>query len=262
MSRQQRIAATVSGVHADEINAHFNLLPERYFVQTDDSEVALHIAMVNRLLHSISAADSLGSLRPVIEWHDDFVRGCSVVHLVTWDRAGLFFKLAGAFSVAGLNILSAKITTRNDHIAIDTFDVAEPGHGPVRDAHARALFEQCVEQALVANRDLGPEVATQMRKFAPSTAGATAPSVEVYLEISSPRVIVEVHAPDRFGLLYRIGHVFTDHSFSLTAARVHTQRGLAIDSFYLEAGDQKAVDHARLVKLRLALAAALGSLAS
>jgi [protein-PII] uridylyltransferase len=255
MSRQQRIAATVSDIHSDEINAHFNLLPERYFVQTDDSEVALHIGMVNRLLHSISAADSLGSLRPVIEWHDDFTRGCTVVHIVTWDRAGLFFKLAGAFSVAGLNILSARITTRNDHIAIDTFDVSEPGNGPVRDAHARAQFEHTVEEALVGNKDLGADIAAQMKKFGASAGGATAPVVEVYLEIASPRAIVEIHAPDRFGLLYRIGHVITDHGFNLAAARVHTQRGLAIDSFYLESGDPSPVDPARLARLQAALVA-------
>jgi len=255
MSRQQRIAATVSGIHSEEISAHFNLLPERYFVQTDDAEVAVHIGMVNRLLHSISAADSLGSLRPVIEWHDDFTRGCTVVHVVTWDRAGLFFKLAGAFSVAGLNILGARITTRNDHIAIDTFEVTEPGHGPVRDAYARALFERTVEEALVGNKDLGNEIAAQMKKFSSPGEGASAPSVEVYLEISSPRAIVEIHAPDRFGLLYRIGHAITEQGFSLTAARVYTQRGLAIDSFYLEAGDQIPVDAPRLVALQAALIA-------
>jgi [protein-PII] uridylyltransferase len=253
MSRQQRIAATVSGIHNEEISAHFNLLPERYFVQTDDAEVALHIGMVNRLLHSISAADSLGSLRPVIEWHDDFNRGCSVVHVVTWDRAGLFFKLAGAFSVVGLNILSAKITTRNDHIALDTFEVTDASHGPVRDVQARVQFEQTVEEALVANRDLGVEITAQMKKFSPVVEAATAPAVEVYLEIASPRAIVEIHAPDRFGLLYHIGHVITDNGFSLTAARVHTQRGLAIDSFYLESGDKVPVDSARLGHLRTAL---------
>ncbi|HEY4300297.1 MAG TPA: ACT domain-containing protein [Candidatus Didemnitutus sp.] len=259
MSRQQRIAATVSGIHAEEISAHFNLLPERYFVQTDDAEVALHIGMVNRLLHSISAADSLGSLRPVIEWHDDFTRGCSVVHVVTWDRAGLFFKLAGAFSVVGLNILAARITTRNDHIAIDTFEVTEPGNGPVRDAHARSAFGQTVEEALVSNKDLGAEIAMQTRKHSsPPTVGHP-PSVEVYLEIASPRVIVEVHAPDRFGLLYRIGHVLTDEGFSLTAARVHTQRGLAIDSFYLESGDHGPVTAARLAQLQSTLAESLAA---
>jgi [protein-PII] uridylyltransferase len=257
MSRQQRIAETVTGIHTEEINAHFNLLPERYFTQTDDAELSLHIGMVNRLLHSISTADSLGSLRPVIEWQDDPIRDLTTVHIVTWDRAGLFHKLAGAFSVAGFNIISAKITTRSDHIAIDTFEVSEPGHGPVRDERARTLFTQTVEAALMSNKDIGAEITAQLQRFAAPAASAHSPVVEVYREISAPRCIVEIHAPDRFGLLYRIGHVFTELGFSLGGARVHTQRGIAIDSFYLETEDNKPLGTDQLSLLKAALTTVL-----
>lgn len=262
MSRQQRITENVLGIHAEEINAHFNLLPERYFVQTDDNELTLHIGMVNRLLHSISAADSLGSLRPVIEWQDDVIRGLSIAHIVTWDRDGLFYKLAGAFSVAGLNIISAKITTRSDHIAIDTFEVSEPGNGPVRDAQARELFTHTVETALMGTKDLGADIAAQIKKFSNPAAGATPPSVEVYLEIASPRAIVEIHAPDRFGLLYRVGHIFAQQGYSLSAARVHTQRGIAVDSFFIESDEKTPLDNERLTQLKTALTATLAQPAS
>jgi [protein-PII] uridylyltransferase len=241
---------TVPGASAEEIAAHFNLLPDRYFTQTPESDVARHIGMVNRLLHTISGADSLGSLRPVIEWQDDVARGLSAAHVVTWDRAGLFYKLAGALSVAGLNIFSAKVTTRNDHIAIDTFEVSAPDGGPVRDSATHQVFARAVEDELVANKDLGPLIAEKAREMAPLPRSPLPPSVEVYLEVASPRVIVEIHAPDRFGLLYRVGRVMTEHGFSLTAARVNTERGLAIDSFHLEPADRRAVDATRLIRLR------------
>jgi [protein-PII] uridylyltransferase len=155
--------------------------------------------------------------------------------------------------VAGLNIISAKITTRSDHIAIDTFEVSEPGHGPVRDAPARELFTHTVETALMGTKDLDADIATQIKKFSNPAGGTTSPSVEVYLEIASPRVIVEIHAPDRFGLLYRVGHVFAEQGYSLAAARVHTQRGLAIDSFFLESGEKISFDGERLARLKTAL---------
>lgn len=246
---QQQIAQTVSGVSAEEIDAHFNLLPDRYFAQTDERDVALHLGMVNRLLHNISGADSLGSLRPVIEWQESADRAHSVVHVVTWDRAGLFFKLAGALSVAGFNILSAKITTRNDHIAIDSFEL--DGAGP-EFALAREVFAKTVEEALVNNRDLAPAIAAQSRLH-PGSNAKHAPIVDVYLEINSPRAIVEMHVPDRFGLLYRVGRLISEASFSLTAARVQTERGLAIDRFHLEATDDLPLDATRLNALREAL---------
>jgi [protein-PII] uridylyltransferase len=264
MTRQNLITQTIPGISPDEINAHFNLLPERYFVQTDAGEITLHIEMVNRLLHSISAADSLGSLRPVIEWKDDLNRSYTTVHVVTWDRAGLFYKLAGAFSVAGLNILSAKITTRTDHIAIDTFHVVEPGRGVVQNQKAMETFARTVEEALVGHKDLMPEITAQAKKLAGSryTTESTEltasfpPTVEVYNELSLKRIIVEVQAHDQIGLLYRLVKAISDHGFDTTFARINTERSVAIDTFYIEPnkpGDE--VEASRLHVLRDALRA-------
>ena len=134
MTEQELIAKRIPGISNDEIAAHFSLLPDRYFILTDSSEITLHIQMVNKLLKSISSTESVGSLKPVIDWKDDLNRSLTVVNVVTWDRAGLFYKLAGAFSVAGLNILGAKVISRTDHIAIDTFYVVEPGRGVVQNS--------------------------------------------------------------------------------------------------------------------------------
>ena len=59
MILQELITQQIPGISTDEITAHFNLLPERYFIHTDSSEIALHIQMVNRLLHSITTTDWL-----------------------------------------------------------------------------------------------------------------------------------------------------------------------------------------------------------
>ncbi|MBI2815158.1 MAG: [protein-PII] uridylyltransferase [Opitutae bacterium] len=266
MTRQTLIAQTIPGISPDEITAHFSLLPERYFIQAEADEIRLHIRMVNRLLHSISAADSLGSLRPVIEWQDDLNRSYTTVHVVTWDRAGLFYKLAGAFSVAGLSILSARITTRSDHIAIDTFHIIEPGRGVVQNRKAMDTFARTVDEALMNNRELLPDIAAQAKKFAEATRYvATAselpasfpPLVEVYHELSLNRIIVEVQAHDQIGLLYRLVKTISDHGFDTTFARINTERSVAIDTFYIEPEQPGAgpVDEARLHELRDALRA-------
>ena len=264
MTRQKLITKTIPGISSDEISAHFNLLPERYFVQTEANEITLHIQMVNRLLHSISAADSLGSLRPAIEWKDDLNRSYTTVHVVTWDRAGLFYKLAGAFSVAGLSILSARITTRTDHIAIDTFHVVEPGRGLVQNQAAMETFARTVEEALVSNKDLMPDITAQARKVASArytTQSAELPAtfpptVEVYNELSLKRIIVEVQAHDQIGLLYQLVKTISDHGFDTTFARINTERSIAIDTFYIEPNkSDEDVDIARLHSLRDALKA-------
>jgi [protein-PII] uridylyltransferase len=264
MTHQQLMAKNMPGVSEDEIAAHFSLLPDRYFIHTDADEVALHIQMVNRLLKSISAADSLGSLRPVIDWRDDLNRSLTVVNVVTWDRAGLFYKLAGAFSVAGLNILGAKVISRTDHIAIDSFYVIEPGRGVVQSGPAQETFERNVEASLVSNKDLYPEIVAQARKIAATRYLSSAsqdplhssfpPTVEVYHELSMQRTIVEVQARDQLGLLYRLAKTISDRGFDITFARVGTERGVAIDTFYVESDTHEPVENPdRLYALRDAL---------
>jgi len=219
---------------------------------------------VNKLLKSITATDSVGSLRPVIDWKDDLNRSLTVVNVVTWDRAGLFYKLAGAFSVAGLNILGSKVISRTDHIAIDTFYVVEPGRGVVQNAAAQESFAKIIESALVSNADLYPEILAQAKKIAAtrylySKSGETLqssfpPTVDVYHEISMQRTIVEIQARDQIGLLYRLAKAIYDFGFDITFARIGTERGVAIDTFYIESANHEPVeDQDRLQRLRAAL---------
>ena len=264
MTERELIARRIPGISDDEIAAHFSLLPDRYFILTDGSEITLHIQMVNTLLKSITATDSVGSLRPVIDWKDDLNRSLTVVNVVTWDRAGLFYKLAGAFSVAGLNILGAKVISRTDHIAIDTFYVVEPGRGVVQNSAAQESFAKIIESALVSSADLYPEIVAQAKRIAAtryiysnggeSLHSSFPPTVDVYHEISMQRTIVEVQARDQIGLLYRLAKAIFDFGFDITFARIGTERGVAIDTFYIESANREPVeDPDRLLKLRNAL---------
>jgi [protein-PII] uridylyltransferase len=264
MTQQELIARNIPGISNDEIVAHFGLLPERYFIQTDSDEISLHIQMVNRLFKSIANADSVGSLKPIIEWKDDLNRSLTVVNVVTWDRAGLFYKLAGAFSVAGLSILGAKIISRSDHIAIDTFYVVEPGRGVVQSASAQETFARTIENALMSNKDLYPDIVEQAKKYASSRYTVSSngealhtsfpPTVEVYHELAMQRTIVEIQARDQIGLLYRLAKIISDHGFDITFARIGTERGVAIDTFYIESSESASpIDTGRLQGLRDAL---------
>lgn len=266
MTYGELITKKIPGISQEEITAHFNLLPERYFIHTDTSEIALHIQMVNSLFKSITAADSLGTLKPIIDWKDDLNRSLTVVNVVTWDRAGLFYKLAGALGAAGLSILSAKVISRSDHIAIDTFYVVEPGRGVVQSATAQEVFARVVEDALVKNRDLLPDILAHARQHeaarrytskvssSETLQASFPPTVEVYHEISMERTIVEVQAHDQIGLLFRMSKTISDFGFDITFSRIGTERDIAIDTFYIEDAQHQTIsDPRRLHNLRDAL---------
>ena len=262
LTAKDTIKSIITDISDEEIEAHYNLLPEHYFKNNNKEDIALHLRMINNLLRHIAEADSVQSLIPVVEWRDDVDLSMTVVHIVTWDRAGLFYKLAGAFSIAGLNILSSKAISRNDHILIDTFYVCEPNGGVVQNKRAKASFHKYLESALLHNKNLMPDILNQTEKYAKSSLlkkegqlqAPLPPSVDVYHERSLQRTIIEVHANDQIGLLYRLAKAIFDHGFDITFARISTERGVAIDTFYIVYIDQlKAKDAAQLLALREAL---------
>ena len=230
------------GLSEEEIEAHFNLLPDRYFSYHNEKEILLHLEMIHSLLHNISTADSLGSLVPVVEWEDDVNLGLTVVHVVTWDRAGLFYKLAGALTLAGLSIVSSKALSRADHITIDTFYVSDPAGGLVKDPDALHLFKKHLEDTLIHNEDLSTKIAAQAEsRRQPSylrtdtTLQTSIPvRVDVYHELSLKRTIIEIEANDELGLLYKLARIITKQGFDITFARISTERKVAVDTFYIE----------------------------
>ncbi|MEN9634558.1 MAG: [protein-PII] uridylyltransferase, partial [Verrucomicrobiota bacterium] len=65
---------------------------------------------------------------------------------------------------------------------------------------------------------------------------------------------IEVQARDQIGLLYRLAKTISDHSFDITFARIGTERGVAIDTFYIEGANHEPVETPeRLLELRAAL---------
>jgi len=255
----------------EEIEAHFNLLPERYFKYNSETDILLHLRMVNELLRNIAEADSLGSLVPIVEWQDDVNLDLTVVHVVTWDRAGLFYKLAGAFSLAGLSIVSSKALSRADHITIDTFYVGEPGGGIIQEKSIFRAFTEHLKYALLYNRDLMPSIRDKSRKLSrrdsllyesdPSEAVPVQSRVDVYHELSLRRTIIEIEAQDQIGLLYRVARVIFEHGYDITFARIATEKFVAVDTFYIEPvpGSAPNQESDSLIRLRAALQTAIES---
>ena len=76
----------------------------------------------------------------------------------------------------------------------------------------------------------------------------------MYHELSLKRTIIEAQTSDRRGLLYRLARLIYEKGFDITFARVATERGVAMDTFYIEnANLQKPTNTSNLLDLRMDL---------
>ncbi len=245
----------------DELEAHFAGLPPRYFQLHGAREIAADLVLVHRFMHlQLTEADR--ALEPVVSWEEDRDRGYATVHVCTWDWAGLFSKITGTLTAAGFNIYGAQIFTRADSIVLDTFFVAEARGGAYPRPEARARFEKLLLQVLAEDLDVAKAIA-QAPRFQSIWQAADdpiAPRVRVDNLASPVATIIDLEAEDRVGLLHRVSRTLHRLGLSITLARISTEKGAALDTFYVTDLDgAKLSDATRLAqvdaKLREALAA-------
>jgi [protein-PII] uridylyltransferase len=128
-------------------------------------------------------------------------------------------------------------------------------------------FARTVDDALVSDKDLLPDITAQAAKLANANRYKTStselpatfpPTVEVYHELSLKRIIVEIQAHDKIGLLYQLVKTISDHNFDITFARINTERSVALDTFYIEPQKTSAeLEESQLLGLREALRAVI-----
>ena len=82
-------------------------------------------------------------------------------------------------------------------------------------------------------------------------------------EASDTRTLIEIQTEDRLGLLYAISQTFSEQALDIARARIVTERGAAIDSFYVrELDGGKIVSPERRVLIENRLREAIKQLAT
>lgn len=249
----QQLPSTFS---TDEIAAHFENLPSRYFQIHSARQIVADLTMAHRFMH-LQLAEEDKALEPVVVWHNEPDRGYTSVHICTWDRGGLFSKIAGSLAAAGLNILSAQIFTRKDGIIIDTFFVNDAHGAALAKKEEKEAFEKILNQALNSGVEFPALIAKRRAptRIYQSLEGERMPTVIGFdNETSNSSTILDIETEDRIGLLYYISRTFADLGLDTSLAKILTEKGAAVDTFYITTWDKNKItseEHQRYIEHRL-----------
>jgi len=250
------VTKRIAAEFREEVDAHFEFMPERYFQTYAAPEVIDHIRLFRTFLETRSHDDTL-SLTPAVKWVAHPNSGHSEFWFCGWDRTELLARIAGSLSVAGLNILSADVFTRTDSLVLDIFRVCNTSFEAVTDEKDMALVEKRLRQSLEEEQfDFTLLLAKTMKKRAFHLAQELDFPTRIVIENDAHPVytLVEIQTPDRLGLLSNLLHAFTETGVQITLSRIATEKGAAIDSFYVtNSQGQKLRDAATISLLQKAL---------
>lgn len=171
--------------------------------------------------------------------------------VVVPDRPGLFSKVTGVLALHGLGVLDAAVTSV-DGMALEVLRV-ESSFGPtitwdkVVDDLVKVLEGRLALQARLAER---ARVYGGTRPTAPVPGP---PRIFIDNAASRAATVVEVHAPDSIGVLYRITRAIAELDLDIVSAKVQTLGDRVVDAFYVRSAGGKIEDPAMLVEIERAL---------
>jgi len=240
-SLQSAVSENLPPDYADEIEAHFEFMPDHYFRATDVPEIIEHLKLFRSFLENVSDSGE-SPLAAAIKWKIMPEQGHSVVTFCTWERERLLAKVAGSFSVVPLNILSADVFPRGDNVVLSIFRVCDTKARPVTHRRDFELVEQTLRRALEDESfDFLPLIEKAKRQ-----SRRLAPGIEFPMRIAIDNkthptyTLIEIQAPDRIGLLYDVLSCLDRENILIPLSRINTQAGAAIDTLYVVDGSTHA----------------------
>ncbi|WCM27564.1 [protein-PII] uridylyltransferase [Sphingomonas sp. QA11] len=227
--RSERIAAKQETLQAalgwDDARfaALVKRLPEPYWVAEPEDV----------LVRNARVIEEAGSAQLFIAAQVYPERGATLVTVYAADHPGLFYRIAGAISVAGGNIIDARIHTTRDGMALDNFLVQDPVGRPFDDIGQLGRLKSAIEDALANRSKLADRLMAKPLPRTRAEAFDIAPNVLIDNRASNRFTVIEVNARDRPALLHQLAHALFQSKVTIHSAHVATYGERAVDTFYL-----------------------------
>jgi [protein-PII] uridylyltransferase len=238
---------------AEEIEAQFEHMPERYFQMFDSERIAGHVRFFRAFLERHLTREDPPAFSPVFKWIARPEQGHSEVWVCGWNRPRLLERIAGAFLSAQVNILSADVFTRGDNLALDIFRVCSTQLTPVTSARDITRVETRLTDSLAyEDYDFSPLLGKQalLRTYRISQE-AEIPTKIVVDNTSHPTfTLVDIQTPDRLGLLYDLLRALGETDVNIELSRITTEMDVAMDTFYITDGDGKITEESAIKRIQ------------
>jgi [protein-PII] uridylyltransferase len=222
------------GFTREELQELWQHRGEDYFLRERAEDIAWHTE---------SIASHHNTEQPLVlvrNSTDSSVANTTQIFIHALSHAQLFSRICAELEQLDLSIHDARIYNANDGMSLDTFFVLDSDGQPITEDSKRLNYiREHLTEALAgdpqAPRILQRRTPRQVKSFSVPTE--TRMSVNTAMNVS----VLEVAAPDRPGLLARIGKIFVDFNVELQTAKIQTLGERVEDIFFITDHQQQPI---------------------
>ena len=160
------------------------------------------------------------------------------------DHHGLFSLISGLVSASGYDVVNAKIITRSDGYALDTFFIQNKNRQPIIEEHSKKKLLKVISQGLEGNFNVEKALNKRWEEIPARFRAIKAPTrVIIDNNMSDEYSILEIKCKNAPGVLYRITKVITSLGLQINTANVSTYGDRVVDIFYIKDAFGSKIDN-------------------
>jgi len=251
--RKERVAATQEDL-ADRLGWEESRFARLSWRLPDSYWLAEPVDVIEGNARFIDSADRSPARVKPLETRVLADRGATLATVYAKDQPGLFYRVAGAISLVGGNIIDARVHTTEDGMALDNFLVQDMTGRAIDERHQLKRLEEAVLRAVEGQEPLRDRLAARALPLRRAEAFSIQPAVFVDNKASSRYTVIEVNARDRAALLCELAMAITESRAIIRSAHIATYGERAVDVFYVaDLGGAKIDNPARLKALQARL---------
>ncbi len=232
---RQKVANRLTARYSHLIEDHFEQMPKRYFRFRNGRSIRHHLRAIGQYSERRKRRPNT-PFECAARWLEHPNDGYSELIIAAENSPGLLRRISCGLASRQISILSADVYTREDGIALDLFKVTTSTADAVEDKIHQLSFVTTLYE-LHQTEEYDPK--RYLEK--PKNFLTSDPSVDIPIpvratvrnDIDPVYSVLEIQAVDRLALLHDILAILEKQRLSITHARICTEKGVALDSFYL-----------------------------
>ena len=154
--------------------------------------------------------------------------------IYTKDKPGLLYKLSGAVTVSGFNVVEAKVSTLNNGMALDILWVRDLNGLMLDKLYHFPKLEKKMFEILSNDNLLEKEIKNEKEKNLKKNLFNINTKIFIDNDSSKKHTILEINTFDRIGLIYDVTKKLYELGLKISSAKILTMGKGASEIFYIQ----------------------------
>lgn len=222
--KRRGLLARVGDGRREMVEKHVASMSDEYLEQSTYEEILWHVEQVDLLEGRFSI---------------DVMPGEVADRLLVVGRPnhGLRRIVAEALAASGVDVLQARLRSRDDGLTVDSFVVHDDRTGGTVDAARWSQVRDDIDSGLAGDPTTAKKVAIRAKAYADvNRREDLRPEVMIYHDPASGEPVITIRCRDRIGRLAELLAVLSHFDVEIRLAKLDSRAGELVDTFHVRGG--------------------------